>query len=45
MTSLACDGKIKSRYAGKENDANILQGFFDQNENTLHFGCKDNYFT
>lgn len=44
MTLLACDGKPKSRYGGKEDNADILQRFFDKNENTLHFGCKDNYF-
>lgn len=41
MTSLASDGEPKGREQGEQYDKDILHGFFDINEKTLHFGCKN----
>ena len=44
MLSLTSEGEPQSREAGKDNDACILDGFFDDGYIFSHFGCKDTAF-
>lgn len=44
MLSLTCESEPHGGEAGKNDDACILDGFFDDGHIFSHFGCKDTAF-